>query len=69
MAKVKGYIATLALVSARMGREDASYARDVCWQGVLQWRWRWYRYDKSVNKANARGQWHRTSIGKARGMQ
>jgi hypothetical protein len=33
------------------------------------WRWRRHRYDDSIDKARARGQWCWTSTGKARAMQ
>ncbi len=38
---------------------------------VSQRRWQWwrYRYNNSINKTRARGQWRRTSTGKARAMQ
>jgi hypothetical protein len=36
---------------------------------VLRWRWRWCRYNDSVDEARARGPWHWTSKGKARAMK
>jgi hypothetical protein len=34
-----------------------------------QWQWRRYGYDESIDKASAKGQWCRTSRGKAKAMR